>query len=52
MSQIELDGVENESKKETDETIFFLKFNLKFVKTNRYKPKHLTQLNYTSCGSN
>ena len=44
MSEIELHGDENKSKKETDEKILFFKFNLKVVKTNSNKLKYSTRL--------
>ena len=48
MSEIELHGDENKSKEETDLKNVFFKFNLKVVKTNRYKQKSVTKLSYTS----
>ena len=38
MSEVELHGDKNKSKKEKDENFFFY-FNLKVIKTNSYKPK-------------
>ena len=52
MNEIELCGDKNISKNETDEKSFFLKFKLKVIKTNSYKPKCLNRLVYTSWGSN
>ena len=51
MSEVELHGEENRSKKETDEKKIF-KFNLEVNGTKGYKLKSLTRLSYTSSLSN
>ena len=53
MIKIELHNDKNKRKKETDEKIFefnlkvfFFLFNLKVIKTNRYKLKFFTTLSF------
>ena len=48
MSEIELHGDKNKSKKEPDKKSYFSKFNLKLIRTNSYKLKSLTRWKYRS----
>ena len=48
MSEIDLHGDENKSKKRQIKNIYFFKFDLKIIRTNSYNLKCLIRLSYTS----